>query len=213
MNRILLTILIAISVLITVGAASAMDVQIDKYTLENPDYNPDCSKYNVQITYSDNVMTVTLIEPTFEEQPAAHLKDIGLNLDANTVLNVTLLDDTEMKFGTSSPSYGAPLGTFNTEVAFDFKTVTNQNINPKPRAYKIIFANDIVFESNSQDFLAAVHVGGLDTSYTADGSDSVKLGNGECGGGGILEVPEFPTVALPIAAIIGLAFFFQRRRE
>ena len=28
-----------------------------------------------------------------------------------------------------------------------------------------------------------------------------------------IEVPEFPTVALPIAAIIGLAFFIHRRRD
>ena len=27
------------------------------------------------------------------------------------------------------------------------------------------------------------------------------------------EIPEFPTIALPIAAILGLAFIFQRRRE
>ena len=27
------------------------------------------------------------------------------------------------------------------------------------------------------------------------------------------EIPEFPTVALPIASILGLAFFFQRRKE
>ncbi|AFV24289.1 hypothetical protein Mpsy_2083 [Methanolobus psychrophilus R15] len=32
-------------------------------------------------------------------------------------------------------------------------------------------------------------------------------------GGPIQEIPEFPTVALPIAAILGLAFFFQRRKE
>ena len=28
-----------------------------------------------------------------------------------------------------------------------------------------------------------------------------------------VDIPEFPTVALPIAAILGLAFIFQRRRE
>jgi hypothetical protein len=33
------------------------------------------------------------------------------------------------------------------------------------------------------------------------------------GNGSITEIPEFPTVALPIAAILGLAFFFQRRKE
>ncbi|WP_406660028.1 PEF-CTERM sorting domain-containing protein [Methanolobus sp. ZRKC3] len=26
-------------------------------------------------------------------------------------------------------------------------------------------------------------------------------------------IPEFPAIAIPIAAIIGLAFFFQRRKE
>ncbi|MDG6242952.1 MAG: PEF-CTERM sorting domain-containing protein [Methanolobus sp.] len=36
---------------------------------------------------------------------------------------------------------------------------------------------------------------------------------GENGNGGIEEIPEFPTIALPIAAILGLAFFFQRRKE
>jgi hypothetical protein len=36
----------------------------------------------------------------------------------------------------------------------------------------------------------------------------------ECGDGDTQEeIPEFPTVALPIAAILGLAFFFQRRKE
>ncbi|MDF1534302.1 MAG: PEF-CTERM sorting domain-containing protein [Methanosarcinaceae archaeon] len=29
----------------------------------------------------------------------------------------------------------------------------------------------------------------------------------------IIPVPEFPTIALPIAAILGIAFIFQRRRE
>jgi len=28
-----------------------------------------------------------------------------------------------------------------------------------------------------------------------------------------VEIPEFPTIALPIMAILGLAFFFQRRRD
>jgi hypothetical protein len=27
------------------------------------------------------------------------------------------------------------------------------------------------------------------------------------------EIPEFPTVALPVAAILGLAFFMQRRKD
>jgi hypothetical protein len=36
---------------------------------------------------------------------------------------------------------------------------------------------------------------------------------GSNGGGQEQEIPEFPTIALPIAAILGLAFFFQRRKD
>ena len=51
-----------------------------------------------------------------------------------------------------------------------------------------------------------------------DGRYEVKIGVGR---GSVeiatatrtIEVPEFPTIALPIAAILGLAFFLQRRRE
>lgn len=32
-------------------------------------------------------------------------------------------------------------------------------------------------------------------------------------GNGLTAIPEFPTVALPIAAILGLAFIFQRRKD
>ncbi len=35
----------------------------------------------------------------------------------------------------------------------------------------------------------------------------------DTGGPGEVPIPEFPTVALPIAAILGLAFLFQRRKE
>lgn len=41
-----------------------------------------------------------------------------------------------------------------------------------------------------------------------------ECGEGSTGGDDDPEpIPEFPTVALPIAAILGLAFFFQRRKE
>jgi len=47
-------------------------------------------------------------------------------------------------------------------------------------------------------------------------SDYCPGDNGDGGTGGDDDpepIPEFPTVALPIAAILGLAFFFQRRKE
>lgn len=40
-----------------------------------------------------------------------------------------------------------------------------------------------------------------------NGIDSAKFSNGNA------EIPEFPTVALPVAAILGLMFIFGRRKE
>lgn len=211
--------LIAIGTILSIGAASAdtMYLQMDKYYVEHPGETPDCDKYNISVEYVGNNMTVQIIEPTVVEQPDAHLKAIGLMFAAyNPVVKVTLLDDTEMDYTDDFAANFGALGEFNKNVTFDFKTTGGVIIDPKPRAYKLEFLNPIVFDSdNTEGFKAAVHIGGLDTTYTADGSDSVKVGDGECddGGGGTQEIPEFPTIALPIAAIIGLAFIFQSRKE
>jgi hypothetical protein len=56
-----------------------------------------------------------------------------------------------------------------------------------------------------------------DTELVAPGDKEIShvtfCYNGDDDNGGLEEIPEFPTVALPIAAILGLAFFFQRRKE
>jgi hypothetical protein len=211
--------IIVASILLTVGAASAdtMDLVVDKYTINdnNPNGVPDCENYTVRLTYESNEMTVVIIEPTVIDQPDAFLLNIGMMIGSNPVQNVTLLDDTEMQFTIGGSNF-ATLGDFDTNITFSQKKIDNTNVIPKPRAYKIIFANNIAFSSaNAEGFLAAVHVGGLTSDYTADGETSVKIGNGECGGGTGTgtDIPEFPTIALPIAAILGLAFFFQRRKE
>ncbi|ABE51679.1 PEF-CTERM sorting domain-containing protein [Methanococcoides burtonii] len=52
----------------------------------------------------------------------------------------------------------------------------------------------------------------MDTVYTIKvvaGDSSVEVDSASR----TIEVPEFPTIALPVAAIIGLAFFLQRRKE
>lgn len=48
-------------------------------------------------------------------------------------------------------------------------------------------------------------VSGTVAGETFEGSDEIRVMNNN-------EVPEFPTIALPIATIIGLLFLFQRRK-
>ncbi|WP_367344098.1 PEF-CTERM sorting domain-containing protein [Methanomethylovorans sp.] len=56
--------------------------------------------------------------------------------------------------------------------------------------------------------IAAAHVKELDPPLETGEKSDLIAGN-SCNGG---EIPEFPTVALPIAAILGLAFVFMRRK-
>ncbi|MDA0524393.1 PEF-CTERM sorting domain-containing protein [Methanococcoides alaskense] len=52
------------------------------------------------------------------------------------------------------------------------------------------------------------------TVYDNEGNVwSVDAGHDFASASDSVEVPEFPTIALPVAAIIGLAFFLQRRKE
>ncbi|MEA1984189.1 MAG: PEF-CTERM sorting domain-containing protein [Euryarchaeota archaeon] len=53
----------------------------------------------------------------------------------------------------------------------------------------------------------AVTIDSDDTAQTTQHDDDTEVVRPD------QEIPEFPTIALPIAAILGLAFFFQRRRN
>ncbi|MEA1984348.1 MAG: PEF-CTERM sorting domain-containing protein [Euryarchaeota archaeon] len=53
----------------------------------------------------------------------------------------------------------------------------------------------------------AVTIDSDDTAQTTQHDDDTEVVKPD------QEIPEFPTIALPIAAILGLAFFFQRRRN
>lgn len=202
MKRVLLAMLIAVSIVITAGAASAATLNL---TIDNDNIaaGADCENYNVGVTYEGKIMTIEILQPTDAD---AHLKSIYLNLaSSNPVQNITLPDDTEVYF-----SYGGPavpnLGTFNMNLTLGKDEYGDM---VKPKIVQIEFADDIMLTPNLAGFSAAVHVGGLGVN----GEGSIKLGDGECGEGGTQEIPEFPTVALPIAAILGLAFLFQRRKE
>ncbi len=84
----------------------------------------------------------------------------------------------------------------------DLTVTTPVNVTPTSQTYTDVAAITIVNGAGSP----------------MDGRYEVKIG---AGGGSVeiatatrtIEVPEFPTIALPIAAILGLAFFLQRRRE
>ncbi|NPE31123.1 PEF-CTERM sorting domain-containing protein [Methanococcoides sp. SA1] len=84
----------------------------------------------------------------------------------------------------------------------DVNVTLPANVTPTSNPYTDIGAITISIDSNAPidgEYEIRIQAGGT-TVETAVASRTI-------------EVPEFPTIALPVAAIIGLAFFLQRRKE
>jgi hypothetical protein len=104
-------------------------------------------------------------------------------------------------------------------------TLDTEKTNAKIKAYvhnqecKTYLEIDPVFMANNNEYhpgYVKLHIDTSDftiTSMEEEGfifsSLSAEMSQTPCGG----EIPEFPTIALPMAAIIGLAFIFQNRKE
>ncbi len=203
MKRLLLSMLIAISMLMTVGAASAADDSC--YWNASTEVNliagqdTDIGSVTVEIV-GDNLLV------TYYAEGDWLLYETQLNVSKVPITSAVpgLYPYKHDLSGVSTDQYIIPLSDFG-------------------------MSNPCYCDGDCTDALyIAAHAGvDDDDDYeeheTAWGEGQDIGGNWamyfevdltcECGGIIITEVPEFPTVALPIAAILGLAFFFQRRKE
>jgi hypothetical protein len=204
--------IIVASILLTMGAASAVDFNIQD---DKDDLIP-CEKIDIPVTIDGNVMIVgpVSLDAAYLTSTTA-IADIGFNLSSsNPVVGVTWAtygSATAIQDGvTLNP---AAFGNLLEPTSEEFTGINMPNAAAKKTTgpITIYFTNPVVLSPNSNGYSIAAHVTGLTIPDSA--TTSLKLGDGECGGGQQQEIPEFPTIALPIAAILGLAFYFQRRKE
>jgi hypothetical protein len=201
MKNMKLALIIAACLLMIVGTASAA---VTEFHLTEEDANEYYNgEIDVKITVDDVSKTVELqiIEPTDEK---VSMKTVLLNIPADKIVSVS--DDNpkvdwviENDKGQGNAGYGAML------TAVDRDNGDQQTV----QYIKIQMTQDWdgVLPKNVKDYSVVLHVTRLPGC-----PESVWLGYQD-NGGNINEIPEFPTVALPIAAILGLAFIFQRRKE
>ncbi len=208
MKRILLTMLIVLSMLLAVGAASAMTCYIN-------DVQDDQSQYQGYLnailvtdnTSSPNTIIVALTDETKNYYPNSTITTILLDIPADDIMGV---EDSFGNVWSVGDAAGNPFGTFIT------KTTTNdaelKSTDPII-IYVTISGWDGTLPENDAGNVISIHVQRI--GINDEGSAWVTVGDCEDGGGGTTggDIPEFPTIALPIAAILGLAFFFQRRKE
>lgn len=186
--------------LLTVGTASAaIVVPVNYYKNDIGDTYPE----NVAITatFSGDTVTVkaapvngaTTLPPNFDIQ--------GIYLRVNHATGDTARNDdpsatgeTWSYTGSSIPTLGNLFGVFQPVSAWEGKT------NIKSGGPIVITHPNIESEIASVDGYKIV----VKISWNGDLSNWV---------GGDTNIPEFPTVALPVAAILGLMFVFGRKKQ
>ena len=118
---------------------------------------------------------------------------ITLDTEESQTFMVTVTD-------ASSPS------TFSVDGASMFTVTIDGGAGPvawngTDKTFEVVVTNDMGASNGAY----VINFKNVDSSGTAGLATTVEVL--------ITTIPEFPTIALPIAAILGLAFIFQRRKE
>lgn len=192
--------------LVMAGSASAA------YTLDVKNGQPGEAGYyegtvEVLMTVGTDTITFDLKTPTASEDPIATIKQILINVESSDIESVT---DSNIYVAWVPSDDGSPgnagFGTMLTAV--DSEKVKDENPTGNWDTVRTITLNmrsGWSLTPNEQGRLAVVHVKEL---LSINGVSSCYVTNPKD-----IPVPEFPTVALPIAAILGLAFVFMRRKN
>jgi hypothetical protein len=119
------------------------------------------------------------------------------------------------------PTSGLPSVSSNTEAVnywhFKDKVADYVGFLPHPQGQHPLVTpqtnlpmGSVTFSSEPPDMLIILHVRSAELCGGNEQDGSPKTCHVRYGGNAI---PEFPTVALPIAAVIGLVFFFQHKKR
>lgn len=180
--------------LIAVSSASAQEFHLT--TVNDHTYD---GKIDIKVTVDGTTITVQDVSPALNGVSNVDVKAIGIvNPVDNPVTSVT--DES----GAGS-TWTHTAGTFNRAGFGDFTTFCEKGNKIKTRGpIKLTLQNPIVnLPTNTDGNNIIVHI-----SFGQENKD-VLVGSTWVGG----SIPEFPTVALPVAAILGLMFILQRRKE
>lgn len=144
-----------------------------------------------------------ILEPNTEK---VSLRTVLLNVPADKIVGVIDYNDNvnwviDNDNGLGNAGYGAML------TAVDRDSGKQQQQTIQYIKIQMVQDWDGVLPKNVKDYSVVLHVNMLPGC-----PESLWLGLDD-DGGDITEIPEFPTIALPVAAILGLAFIFQRRKE
>ena len=196
-------LLIAIALIAMVGIVAA-----------NPDGSASPTQISVNIN-TDAPTTITfkwwdLSTSTMDQARFQIFKDNNNDgtpddLDSNTVFGDAgdVTNELSLSWDGTAPYANTGLFTFNIPPFALDNVEAGQPTPVETRLTQTISVKDANTGATLNDrYIIIGSVGGA-TAYIHQVTTSTD----------IIPVPEFPTIALPVAAILGMAFIFQRRRE
>ncbi|WP_406661209.1 PEF-CTERM sorting domain-containing protein [Methanolobus sp. ZRKC3] len=124
------------------------------------------------------------------------LEQTGINANVVSVNYTISVTPNDGKF-TAALLRDTAAVTAPSDTDLDLFTVTLTNDPTAVGTMYTVYVDVLGYDVNGVQITGAQSAGKFD----ATGSHSFNA------------IPEFPTIALPVAAILGLAFFFQRRKE
>lgn len=198
---------------IMVGTVSAEE-QTVTLTEDNSNVNRDDPGtlpdgiINVKVTYNPGtgIITYTDLSPTGGSGPYLvnpRIDEVAYNLDR---------DGTVTSGGNWNLLNGASMDGFG---SFTKKLVQDPR-NDRYRVVTVKLAGSTPYPTFASGNVVAVHLA-FEEAYDADGNMIMESGAVNLGStflaGGVNQIPEFATIATPLAAIIGILFIFGRRKN
>ncbi len=189
--------------LVSVGSASA-ETEFHLTKVNDPTYN---GIIDIKVVYNGDTITVTDVSPDLDTVSNVDIKAIGIvNPSDNKVTSVI---DTSSKHSIWTLPKPNEKESFNRAGFGSFSTIYVSRDSIKTRG-PIEIKLDKSFDTlpvNDNGYSIAAHISFGDEDNPED------LIVGSTWVGGTSQIPEFPTMALPVAAILGLMFIFGRRRK
>ncbi len=191
---------ILVFLLVTVSSASAETFYLTQVNEHQYD-----GKIRIEVSFTGSTITVKDVSTALDGISNVDIKEIGIQLPAGySVLQNGVVDGgaaNNVWTAISGDFVESEFGTFNTQINRD------PGKSSKTRGPITISLNKALVGSlpvNDKSNSVVVHI-----SF-GQGQEALV---GSTWAGGSAQIPEFPSMTLPIAAIMGIMFIFGRRKE
>jgi hypothetical protein len=216
-RSLILILLMVLSSTSLVASAVTVDPFYLLNQLDDGCYNVNATGYYEISSCAANIppvipssMNVTVNSTVRKSGTIVTLTSLTSNPSVPVSFPTVTVDFTDLQFADNITTWVA-----NGEIGFSANIIYNRKTIPTTGVAKYEkYENGLfIFSFKSLTLDTTEFISNSIKLDDEDVSGQIKVSVTKFDCGDDAEIPEFPTIALPVAAIIGLAFFMQRRKE